>query len=236
MLYVKTHFHFPHPTDLALFSTKVAGKGERVVHTGIGSDDSKAASMLESIRIMSFDVGDFDTGFSVDAADDVPEGTATVSSGLTGLKELRVFVKKIIVVNSNISMPGGQGAVNAGGVGGVAVAGPLGMANVQHQTTAVGTPGFMGGMAMGVGGWQAGRQGDASGGRGESIGGLVLGCNIKEREGLDVFQVIVPGVQYRLWEGLLKEKRGIDLCVYRDETVPLPEEDSGPGEGGEGAG
>jgi hypothetical protein len=149
MLYQNVHFHFPHPTDLALFSSRVKKE------------------MLDSIRIMSFDVGDFDSGFAIEATDEVSEGTSTVSSGLKGLKELRVFVKKRIteVRTQEATFPGGP------------------------PNTA-------------------------------SIGGLLLGYNIKEREGFNVFQVVVPGQQYRVWEGLLCDKRGVDLSVYRDDSVP----------------
>lgn len=86
MLYTKTHFHFPHPADLSLFSERVG------------------QARLQSIRIMSFDVGDFDTGFSIEAAAQVKDGTALYSSGLNGLKELRVLVKKAVLEVSLLSL------------------------------------------------------------------------------------------------------------------------------------
>lgn len=157
MLYTKTHFHFPHPADLSLFSERVG------------------QARLQSIRIMSFDVGDFDTGFSIEAAAQVKDGTALYSSGLNGLKELRVLVKKAVLEIR---------------------------------------PGTL--------------RGDD-----ESVGGLVLGCDVKAREGLDVFQVVVPGCQYRVWESLLVGKKGVELCVYHDDSVPAEDEVATAEENGE---
>lgn len=86
MLYTKTHFHFPRPADLAIFSARVG------------------QARVQSIRIMSFDVGDFDTGFSIETAAQVKDGTALYSSGLNGLKELRVLVKRAVFEVSFLSL------------------------------------------------------------------------------------------------------------------------------------
>lgn len=63
---------------------------------------------------------------------------------------------------------------------------------------------------------------------------MVLGCDVKAREGLDVFQIVVPGWQYRVWESLLVDKKGIELCVYHDDSVPAEEEITTADENGEG--
>lgn len=61
----------------------------------------------------------------------------------------------------------------------------------------------------------------------------MLGCDVKAREGLDVFQVVVPGCQYRVWESLLVGKKGVELCVYHDDSVPAEDEVATAEENGE---
>jgi len=78
ILYTKTHFHFSHyrPRLLSLLHPP---------------------HRLDSIRILSLDVGKFDAGFSISPTTQVKEGTVTVTSNLAGLKESRVFRRKLLL-------------------------------------------------------------------------------------------------------------------------------------------